>query len=173
MFFLVFYIFTVFLFFFFSPPLFQNDINPSQHWRVTPASHQGGIQTQSISHSNSCIWRVPVRHPNAFQLSVKTPPCLLFTADPCPTSSQPVPALPLHSHSAPCPHYCSLGFFIPHAKSQSSCPRVDSTPRKRAVSMVPQVCGRPPETCFNNAQCSRLLLACLFLLFCSVFCQVF
>lgn len=97
-----FYIFLNVLFFFYF--IWHN---PSWHWLVTPVSHQGGIQTLSISHSNSCIWQVPVRHPNAFQLSVKTPPCLLFIADPHPTSSLPVP-----TKAAPLLQLCALSTLL-------------------------------------------------------------
>lgn len=105
-----FYIYTVLLFL----SLIWNWHDSSLCWRVTPVSHQGGIQTLSISRGNSCIWQVPVRHPNAFQLSVKTPPCLLFIADPRPTSSRPRPHQHCPSAAAPRPRYCSRGFFIPH-----------------------------------------------------------
>lgn len=94
---LFFLCFSTFLLYFVCFPFEIKTIPLNTEW-VTPVSHQGGIQTLSISHSNSCIWQVPVRHPNAFQLSVKTPPCLLFIADPCPASTQPFPtdtALPL------------------------------------------------------------------------------
>lgn len=54
----------------------------------------------SISRSNSCMWQVPVWHPNAFQLSVRTPPCLLFIAD------------PRSNQYCPCPHYRLVGFLF-------------------------------------------------------------
>lgn len=139
--------------------------NPSRHWLATPASHQGGIQTPSISHSNSCIWQVPVRHPNAFQLSVKTPPCLLFIADPRPTSSLPVPT----KTAPPLLSTLLLGVvFIPDAL-------VDSKPLKWVLFSVPQVCVVVPKMCFSNGWCTHLLQVCfVFLsLFCSVFGQVF
>lgn len=98
----------MFSLFFFLP--FSNPPNPADYCLQPPASHQGGIQTQSIRRSSSCMWHVPVQHPNAFQLSVETPPCLLFNMEPHPASSQT--ALPLCSLSAPRLHYRWV--FIPH-----------------------------------------------------------
>ena len=123
--------------------------NPSQHWRATPASHQGGIQTLSISHSNSCIWQVPVRHPNAFQLSVKTPPCLLFIADPpAPPRPDTTPPLQLCSLS-PLPLAGGLLFFFctPDAVVRPGCPRVDSTPLKCSLC---HRCVFVPNMCFSD-----------------------
>lgn len=170
--FLFYCIFTVFQFF---CPL-EIWHNRSQHWLVTPVSHQGGIQTLSISRSNSCIWQVPVRRPNAFQLSVKTPPCLLFIADPCPTTSQPVPtntAPPLQLRSLS-PLLLS-GVFIPHAISQSSCPRVDSRASEMShIVCATGVCLSPRCASLMDNVHTSYLCAFVFLLlsFFPVFCQV-
>lgn len=100
-------------------------------------SHQGGIQTLSISHSNSCIWQVPVRHPNAFQLSVKTPPCL---PPRCCLSRTPPHPTPSHSIPTKAPPFFPIVVFSPNATFEPSRFRVDSTPLKLVIFDVPQVC---------------------------------
>lgn len=175
---LFFYIFTVFLslFFLFLFFSFEIDIIPLDTGWWLQSSHQGGIQTLSISRSNSCIWQVPVRHPNAFQLSVKTPPCLLFIADPCPTTSQPIPtntAPPLQLRSLS--HHCSPG-LLPHiATSQSGCPRVDSKASKMShVVCATGVCVSPRcASLTDNVHTSCLRAFVFFVVFVlSSICQV-
>lgn len=138
--------FSTFLLYFFS---FGNWHNPSQLWLLTPVSHQGGIQTLSISHSNSCIWQVPVWHPNAFQLSVKTPPCLLFIVDPRPTSSQPIttntaPPLLLHILS---PLLLS-GLFFVRCHLTARLPRCGL--RTSKIVVLCHRCVLVPKMCFSN-----------------------
>lgn len=110
----------------------------------------------SISHSNSCIWQVPVRHPNAFQLSED--PSLSAG---CPTSSR-------HCPSTPCPHYCAMRFL-----SQDGCHLSARPPscglhqkkkkKKRESCCSCHRCVVVPETCFSNGWCSHLLPVCFVL----------
>lgn len=164
----------VFLHFYCIFSLFEFDIIPLDSGerlqspiRVEYKLYQSAAATAASDKSlsdtlmpSNCLWR-----PLPVCCSPRTP---------SPTSSQPT--LPLHSSSAPRPRYCWLDAIV-----QPGCPRVDPTPLKWIVFIVPQVCARPPKMCFSNGSHLLHLLFLLLLLLCfvflslyySVFCQVF
>lgn len=146
---LFFLCFSTFLLYFFSFPFEINTIPLNTgEWLQSPIRmeyklYQSATATAASDKSlsdtlmpSNCLWRpLPVCSPSQTH------------AQPHPSTSQP--ALPFHCSSAPCSGYCSVGFES--YTFQSGCPRVDSTPLKWVVLIVPQVCGR----------CSHLLPRCL------------